>query len=181
MFIKEDEDLYPEPRLLPRRRADQAGRGRRSSGAKTERGGLGLLYSPHVSAGLMRSSRLVHAVPRRGRLGRDVQRELTLAGRRPAGPRRDQAPADRPPAIYGHNAGIGVKTRRSRSGARSIDFLARLDGIDFRQTGPVCGLALPTSAPTVTEWRASGRRTHDRSDRGHQSHDDHPRRRAGPR
>ena len=40
-----------------------------------------------------------------------------------------------PPAIYGHNAGIGVKTR---SICREvIDLLARLDGIDFRQTAPV--------------------------------------------
>ena len=40
-----------------------------------------------------------------------------------------------PPAIYGHNAGIGVKTRAIWR--EVIDFLARLDGIDFRQTAPV--------------------------------------------
>ena len=47
-----------------------------------------------------------------------------------------------PPAIYGHNAGIGVKTR---SICREvIDLLARLDGIDFRQTAPVKpGAAVP--------------------------------------
>ena len=40
-----------------------------------------------------------------------------------------------PPVIYGHNAGIGVKTRGIFR--EVIDLLARLDGIDFRQTGPV--------------------------------------------
>jgi hypothetical protein len=41
----------------------------------------------------------------------------------------------RPPMIYGHNAGIGVKTRGIWR--EVIDLLARLDGIDFRQTAPV--------------------------------------------
>ena len=40
-----------------------------------------------------------------------------------------------PPALYGHNAGIGVRTRAIWR--EVIDLLARLDGIDFRQTAPV--------------------------------------------
>ena len=55
---------------------------------------------------------------------------------------------DRPPAIFGHNAGIGVKTRAIWR--EVIDLLARLDGIDFRQTASVRPAAGPISGPTTT-------------------------------
>ena len=42
---------------------------------------------------------------------------------------------DEPPAIYGHNAGIGTRCRHIWR--EVIDYFARLDGIDFRQTAPV--------------------------------------------
>jgi len=57
-----------------------------------------------------------------------------------------------PPAIYGHNAGIGVKTRGIWR--EVIDLLARLDGIDFRQTAPVKP-GLPFLRPYGAEWLAS--------------------------
>ena len=59
----------------------------------------------------------------------------------------------RPPAIYGHNAGIGVKTRAIWR--EVIDLLARLDGIDFRQTAPVRPGAKPFIRPYGAEWLAS--------------------------
>jgi hypothetical protein len=59
---------------------------------------------------------------------------------------------DNPPAIYGHNAGIGVKTRSIWR--EVIDFLARLDGIDFRQTAPVRP-GKPYIRPYGAEWLAS--------------------------
>ena len=59
-----------------------------------------------------------------------------------------------PPAIYGHNAGIGVKTRAIWR--EVIDYLARLDGIDFRQTAPVRSGA-PYIRPYGQEWEASER------------------------
>ena len=58
----------------------------------------------------------------------------------------------KPPAIYGHNAGIGVKTRAIWR--EVIDLFARLDGIDFRQTAPVRPGA-PFIRPYGAEWRAS--------------------------
>jgi hypothetical protein len=58
----------------------------------------------------------------------------------------------RPPAIYGHNAGIGVKTRGIWR--EVIDQLARMDGIDFRQTAPVRPGA-PFLRPYGEEWLAS--------------------------
>jgi hypothetical protein len=57
-----------------------------------------------------------------------------------------------PPAIYGHNAGIGVKTRSIWR--EVLDFLARLDGIDFRQTAPVRP-GRPYIRPFGHEWLAS--------------------------
>jgi hypothetical protein len=58
-----------------------------------------------------------------------------------------------PPAIYGHNAGIGVKTRRAIF-REVVDLLARLDGIDFRQTSPVKP-GPPFLLPYGLEWKAS--------------------------
>ncbi len=57
-----------------------------------------------------------------------------------------------PPAIYGHNAGIGVKT--GGIWREVIDLLARLDGIDFRQTAPIKP-GPPFLRPYGAEWEAS--------------------------
>jgi hypothetical protein len=54
--------------------------------------------------------------------------------------------------IYGHNAGIGVRTRCIWR--EVIDYLARLDGIDLRQTAPVRPGA-PFIRPYRAEWAAS--------------------------
>jgi hypothetical protein len=59
---------------------------------------------------------------------------------------------ERPPAIYGHNAGIGVKTHSIWR--EVIDLLARLDGIDFRQTAPVKP-GTPFLRPYGAEWVGS--------------------------
>jgi hypothetical protein len=58
-----------------------------------------------------------------------------------------------PPAIYGHNAGIGVKTRGGIF-REVIDLLARLDGVDIRQTAPVKP-GPPFIRPYAAEWEAS--------------------------
>jgi hypothetical protein len=59
---------------------------------------------------------------------------------------------EHPPAIYGHNAGIGIKTRGIFR--EVIDMLARMDGIDFRQTAPVKP-GKPFLRPYGDEWLAS--------------------------
>ena len=89
MFIKEDEDLYPDLDYSP-----VAERTRRAIAAiervKDRRGGLGLVYSPHVTAGARPDRRHRPGRRRGGCLGRDVQRDLCRAGpsgwsaRRPA-------------------------------------------------------------------------------------------------
>jgi hypothetical protein len=59
----------------------------------------------------------------------------------------------KPPTLYGHNAGIGVKTRGG-IWREVIDLLARLDGIDFRQTAPIRP-GQPFIRPYGAEWEAS--------------------------
>ncbi len=140
MFIKEDEDLYPNLDYSARRRADQAGPGGDRDGrGPARRAGPGLR-----PARQRRAARDRRHGPCRGRgrgHRRHVQRDLRGGAVRMVREATKHLP--RPPAIYGHNAGIGVKTRAVWR--EVIDLLARLDGIDFRQTA-LCG-RLPVPAP----------------------------------
>ena len=76
----------------------------------------------------------LHAVVEAGATG--VMFSETFAGGTVRMVREATKHLPQPPAIYGHNAGIGVKTRGG-IWREVIDLLARLDGIDFRQTAPV--------------------------------------------
>ncbi len=108
MFIKEDEDLYPDLDYSP-----VAERTSRAIAAiervRDQRGGLGLVYSPHVSAGPEQILDLVHAVLDAGASG--VMFSETYAGGTVRMVREATKKLANPPAIYGHNAGIGTKTR----------------------------------------------------------------------
>jgi ribulose 1,5-bisphosphate carboxylase large subunit-like protein len=149
MFIKEDEDLYPDLDYSP-----VAERTRRAIAAiervRDQRCGLGLVFSPHVSAGPDQIVDIVHAVVEAGASG--VMLSETYAGGTVRMVREATRHLTNPPAIYGHNAGIGVKTRSIWR--EVIDLLARLDGIDFRQTAPVRP-GSPYIRPHGAEWRAS--------------------------
>ncbi len=149
MFIKEDEDLYPDLDYSP-----VAERTRRAVAAiervRDRRGGLGLVFSPHVTAAPHQIVELVLAVVEAGASG--VMFSETYAGGTVRMVREATKHLPRPPAIYGHNAGIGVKTRAIWR--EVIDLLARLDGIDFRQTAPVRP-GSPYIRPYGAEWIAS--------------------------
>jgi ribulose 1,5-bisphosphate carboxylase large subunit-like protein len=149
LFIKEDEDLYPDLDYSPvterTRRAICA-----IERARDRRGGLGLIYAPHVTAGPDQILDLVYAAVEAGASG--VMFSETYAGGTVRLVREATRRLTRPPAIYGHNAGIGVKTRAIWR--EVIDFLARLDGIDFRQTAPLRP-GSPYIRPYGAEWRAS--------------------------
>lgn len=149
LFIKEDENLYPDLDYSPvaertRRAADAIER------ARDARGGLGLLFAPHVSGGPHQILDTVHAVLDAGATA--VMFSESFAGGTVRMVREATKHRERPPAIYGHNAGIGVKTRGVFR--EVVDLLARLDGIDFRQTAPVKPGA-PFLRPYGDEWRAS--------------------------
>jgi len=145
LFVKEDEDLYPNLDYSP-----VAERTRLAMAAIARRGGRGLIFAPHVSSAPHELLDTVHAALEAGATG--LMLSETFAGGsvrmiREATRRRPQ-----PPAIYGHNAGIGVKTRAIWR--EVIDLLARLDGIDFRQTS-VVQPGPPFLMPYGAEWRAS--------------------------
>jgi ribulose 1,5-bisphosphate carboxylase large subunit-like protein len=149
LFIKEDEDLYPDLDYSP-----VAERTRRAvvaiERAREQRGGLGLIFAPHVTGAPHEILDTVHAVLEAGASG--VMFSETYAGGTVRMVREATKHRDVPPAIYGHNSGIGIKTRGIWR--EVIDLFARLDGIDFRQTAPVKP-GTPFLRPYGAEWRAS--------------------------
>jgi ribulose 1,5-bisphosphate carboxylase large subunit-like protein len=149
LFVKEDEDLYPNLDYSP-----VAERTRRAVAAieraKEARGGLGLIFAPHISGAPHEIASTVQAVVEAGATG--VMFSETFAGGAVRMVREATRHLAHPPAIYGHNAGIGVKTRSIWR--EVIDLLARLDGIDFRQTAPVKP-GTPFLRPYGAEWLGS--------------------------
>jgi ribulose 1,5-bisphosphate carboxylase large subunit-like protein len=149
LFVKEDEDLYPKLDYSPvaeRTKLAVAAIAR----AKDKRAGRGLVFAPHISGAPHEILESVHAVLEAGATG--VMFSESFAGGTVRMVREATRKLSHPPAIYGHNAGIGVKTRSIRR--EVVDFLARLDGIDFRQTSPVRP-GTPFLLPYGQEWEAS--------------------------
>ncbi len=151
LFVKEDEDLYPNLDYSPvaqrvRRAAEAIKR------AHEQRGGRGLLFAPHISGAPHEILDTVQAVVEAGATA--VMLSETFAGGTVRMVREATKHLPRPPALYGHNAGIGVKTRGIWR--EVIDTLARMDGIDFRQTAPVRP-GTPFLKPYGDEWVASER------------------------
>ena len=149
MFVKEDENLYPDLDYAP-----VAERTRRAVAAieraKDRRGGLGLIFAPHVTGAPHEIIETVYAVLEAGATA--VMFSETFADGTVRMVREATKHLANPPAIYGHNAGIGVKTR---SVWREVmDWLARLDGIDLRQTAPVKP-GTPFLRPYGAAWVAS--------------------------
>jgi ribulose-bisphosphate carboxylase large chain len=149
MFIKEDENLYPDLDYSPVGRrvrlAEEA-----IERAKDQRGGLGLIFAPHITSAPHQMLDSLHAALGAGAKGVMFSEMFAEGTVRMVREATKDLPD--PPAIYGHNAGIGVKTRCIWR--EVIDLLARLDGIDFRQTAPVKP-GTPFLRPYGAEWRAS--------------------------
>ncbi len=149
LFVKEDEDLYPNLDYSPVRE-----RTRRAVAAidraRDRRGDKGLIFAPHITGAPHEILDTVHAVCEAGATGMMFSETFSTGTVRMV--REATHRMRTPPAIYGHNAGIGVKTRAIWR--EVIDMLARLDGIDFRQTAPVRP-GPPFIRPYGEEWRAS--------------------------
>lgn len=152
MFVKEDEDLYPDLDYSPvRERARLALAG--IERARAKRGGLGIIFATHITSAPHQLRANLEAALEAGVSG--VMLSETFAGGAYRMVREATKHLPQPPAIYGHNAGIGVKTRGIWR--EVIDFLARLDGMDLRQTAPVRPGSIPFLRPYGDEWLASER------------------------
>lgn len=152
LFVKEDENLYP--RLDYSAVKERARRGVESiKRQQDKRGGKGIIFAPHLTGSPHEILESVHAVLEVGATG--VMFSESFSGGTVRMVREATKHLTRPPAIYGHNAGIGVKTRGG-IWREVIDLLARLDGIDFRQTAPV-RQGTPFIYPYGDEWLASER------------------------
>jgi ribulose 1,5-bisphosphate carboxylase large subunit-like protein len=149
LLVKEDEDLYPNLDYSPVRERTRHAIAAIER-ASEQRDGRGLLFAPHVGGASHELMDTVHAVLEAGATA--VMFSETFAGGAVRMVREATKHLPQPPAIYGHNAGIGVKTRGIWR--EVIDLLARLDGIDFRQTAPVRPGA-PFLKPYGAEWVAS--------------------------
>lgn len=150
LFVKEDEDLYPNLDYSPvRKRVEKAVEA--IARAKDRRGGKGLIFAPHITGSPHEILETLSAVVEAGATG--VMFSETFAGGTVRMVREATKHLPNPPAIYGHNAGIGVKTRGG-IWREVIDLLARLDGVDFRQTAPVRP-GPPFLRPYGAEWEAS--------------------------
>ncbi|HSH77749.1 MAG TPA: RuBisCO large subunit C-terminal-like domain-containing protein, partial [Herpetosiphonaceae bacterium] len=107
MFVKEDEDLYPNLDYSPVRE-----RTRRAIAAieqaREERGGLGLVFAPHITGTPHELRATVDAVLEAGATG--VMFSETFTGGTVRMVREATKHLQAPPVIYGHNAGISVKT-----------------------------------------------------------------------
>ena len=149
LFVKEDENFYPDLAYAP-----IAERTRLATEAIKRtveaRGGADLIFAPHVTGAPHEILAFVHEAIAAG--ARAVMFSESFAGGTVRMVREATSALEHPPAIYGHNAGIGVKTRAIWR--EVIDLLARLDGIDFRQTAPLLnGTAF--IRPYGAEWLAS--------------------------
>ncbi|HXJ57212.1 MAG TPA: RuBisCO large subunit C-terminal-like domain-containing protein [Verrucomicrobiae bacterium] len=152
LFVKEDENLYPRLDYSPVRvRAQRAVDSIRR--AQDQRGGRGLIFAPHITGAPHEILESVQAVLDAGASGVMFSESFALGTVRMVREATRHRPV--PPAIYGHNAGIGVRTRGG-IWRDVIDLLARLDGIDFRQTAPV-RRGTPFIYPHGAEWEASER------------------------
>jgi ribulose 1,5-bisphosphate carboxylase large subunit-like protein len=149
LFVKEDEDLYPNLDYSPvKERVRQAVAAIEKT--RDKRDGRGLIFAPHISGAPHEILQTAQAAVEAGATG--LMFSETFAGGCVRMVREATKHLLNPPAIYGHNAGIGVKTRGIWR--EVIDLLARLDGIDFRQTAPVKP-GLPFLRPYGAEWSAS--------------------------
>lgn len=148
LFVKEDEDLYPNLEYSPVE--ERTLRAVRAIENAAQARSKGLLFAPHITAAPHEILEILDKVIKAG--AGAVMLSETWSGGTVRMIREATKNLPRPPAIYGHNAGIGVKTRSIWR--EVIDLLARLDGIDFRQTAPIRP-GTPFLKPYGKEWEAS--------------------------
>ncbi|MHB0954886.1 MAG: RuBisCO large subunit C-terminal-like domain-containing protein [Pirellulaceae bacterium] len=149
LFVKEDENLYPNLDYSPVKQRTQ-GAIAAIRKVQEQRGGKGILFAPHITGSPHEILETVDAVLEAGASAVMFSETYSTGTVRMV--REATKHRQRPPAIYGHNAGIG--TRERCIWREVLDLLARLDGIDFRQTAPVRP-GPPFIRPYGAAWEAS--------------------------
>jgi ribulose-bisphosphate carboxylase large chain len=146
-FAKEDENLVPGADFCPL--AERVGAAVAAIRETADRrGGLGLLYAPHITAPPPLLMRNVETALEAGCNAVMFSDQFIGGALRMV--REATAGMERPPAIYAHNGGISTRTRAIWR--EVLDLVVRLDGADFRQTAPLTTGA-PLLRPSGLEWR----------------------------
>lgn len=147
LFVKEDENYMPGVPFAPLRcRIAKALDAVRSQ--SDNRGGLGLIYAPHITSPPQHMADAVKICVDAGANGIMFSELFTGGTTRMARDLTKHLP--NPPAIYAHNGGISVRTRHIWR--EVLDLFCRLDGADFRQTAPVTSTE-QLLRPFGLEWR----------------------------
>lgn len=147
IFVKEDENFLPGVRFAPLRERLKSAVKALNDGVSS-RNGKGVIYAPHITSNPGILAENVKAAVDSGVNGVMLSEYFTGGSYRFV--REMTKNLSAPPAIYGHNGGISVRTRHIYR--EVIDLFARLDGVDFRQTAPLtkgAGLLRPYGL----EWR----------------------------
>jgi ribulose 1,5-bisphosphate carboxylase large subunit-like protein len=148
LFVKEDENFLPRLPFAPLRERLRAAQ-QSIEQARQERGGKGLIFAPHIGAPPQHLAALVEQAVDMGVNGVMLSDLFTGGAVRMV--REQMSRLSCPPAIYGHNGGISCRTRHIYR--EVLDLFARLDGVDFRQTGPLSCAGRSLIRPTGLEWR----------------------------
>lgn len=149
LFIKEDENFIPHVHFAPLRERLKASLEAIREVAP-QRGGVGLIYAPHITCPPHRMREMVETALELGANGLMFSEYYVGGMLRAVRDMTTHLP--QPPALYGHNGGITSRTHTIYS--EVLDLLARLDGLDFRQTS----VLVPKGGqnmirPVGLEWR----------------------------
>jgi ribulose-bisphosphate carboxylase large chain len=147
MFVKEDENLLPGLGYC-----SVVSRARKALGAiervRPLRAGRGLIFAPHLTSPPHLFKDTVMRVFETGVNGIMFSEQYTGGAVRAVRDWTSKLPT--PPVIYGHNSGISSRT--NSIWREVLDYFARLDGVDFRQTALLTS-SLPLLRPQGLEWR----------------------------
>jgi len=147
MFIKEDENYLPYNSFAPLR--DRAGLVMEAvRNAQAESDGQAVIFAPHITSPPHLLADSIRVALDAGCNGVMLSEYYTGGSYRMVRELTGNSPC--PPVLYGHNGGISVRTRHIYR--EVLDFFARLDGVDMRQTAPLTtGIGL--LRPFGMEWR----------------------------
>ena len=145
LFIKEDEDLLPDVPFCPLRKRVHLSTNAIKRASRF--GGGSIIYAPHIGSNPAIIVDNARAAVEEGAKAIMFSQYYLHGCLRLV---RDALVDDGTPlVIYGHNGGIDVYTHHIWR--EVLDFLARLDGMDIRQTGVLTDNSL--LRPAGIEWR----------------------------